>query len=84
MKTQKWPPSAKSIGLSMLALSLIFALGSCSNKVAFLPSRIVPAAKGHIKVKKDHNNNFLIKLKINNLAGSSQLTPPKKPMLFGL
>jgi hypothetical protein len=84
MKTQKWTSAIKGISLSLLALSLVFALSSCSTKAAFLSSQVVPAAKGNVKVKKDGNNNYAIKLQISNLAESSQLTPPKKAYVIWL
>ncbi len=84
IKTKKWTPSVKRISISLLAVSLIFALSSCATRTAFLSSQVVPAAKGHVKVRKDHNNNYLIKLKIANLAGSLQLSPPKKAYIVWL
>jgi hypothetical protein len=84
MKTIKWTPSMKNIGLSILAMSLVFTLGSCSTNAAFLSSKVVPAAKGKVKVKKDSNSNYSIKVKISNLAESAQLTPPKKAYVVWL
>jgi hypothetical protein len=56
---------------------LAFALSSCTTKVNFLKSSVVPAAKGSVKVTKDGNNNYKIKVQISNLAESTQLSPPK-------
>ena len=39
-----------------------------AKKIGFLSSSIVPAARGYVKVKRDINGNYLIQVKISNLA----------------
>jgi hypothetical protein len=50
---------------------------SCGQKVSFLISTVTPAARGSVKVKKDSNKNYLIKIKIVDLAEPARLIPPK-------
>lgn len=50
---------------------------SCSTKLNFLTSDVVPAATGSVKVTKDANNNYALKLKVINLAEPSRLNPKK-------
>ncbi|MEP7269464.1 MAG: hypothetical protein ABI844_17740 [Saprospiraceae bacterium] len=69
--------SSKLLSLIITALVLI-TLSSCSKKMSFLSSSVVPAAVGTVKLKTDKNKNHAIEVNINNLAPASQLTPPKK------
>jgi hypothetical protein len=62
----------------VLVIGLIIFLGSCSRKIAFQTSSVVPAAEGTVKVKKDNNNNYHIEVEITNLAEPNRLQPPKK------
>jgi len=50
---------------------------SCSHKVSFLTSTVVPAARGSVKVFRDNNKNYVVKINIDNLAEVSRLQPPK-------
>jgi hypothetical protein len=59
------------------AAFFILILSSCSKKVTFLPSTIVPAASGTVKVREDQNDNFAIRLNVTNLAAPGRLTPAK-------
>ena len=49
-----------------------------ARKVVFLSSPIVPAARGYVKVKRDINENYLIQVKISNLAEVNRLQPSKQ------
>lgn len=53
-------------------------ISSCSKKIEFNNSSIVPAARGHVNVKKDKNNNYNIKLELSYLAEPNRLDPPKQ------
>jgi len=48
------------------------------KKVGFLSSSIVPAARGYVKVKRDINKNYVISVKISNLAEVNRLQPSKQ------
>jgi hypothetical protein len=40
----------------------------------------VPAARGDVKITKDDNKNYLVEIKVENLAEVSRLRHQKKPM----
>jgi hypothetical protein len=69
----------KKLYYLFLSLSVLLLVGtSCSNKTTFLTSTVVPAAEGTIQWKKDSNDNYVITLKMVNLAEVERLQPPKK------
>ena len=49
-----------------------------AKKFGFLSSSIVPAARGYVKVIRDNNENYLIQVKISNLAEVNRLQPSKQ------
>jgi len=63
--------------MSTIALSVIL-LSGCAKKIAFLPSSIVPAAQGTVKVSTDSNKNHIVDIEVFNLAEPQRLTPPKQ------
>ncbi len=65
----------KYIALSGLLLLL---LESCSPKLKFMPSSVVPAATGQVRVKGNKNNNYLVNVGVLNLAPPDRLTPPQR------
>lgn len=67
-----------TISISLLSLLLSIFMVSCSQKVTFLQSAVVPAAEGRVKIDKDANNNYSVDVFLENLAPPSRLTPPKK------
>lgn len=60
--------------VSSLVLTLL--LGSCTPSMNFLPSSVVPAASGKVQVKRDKNQNYVVKVDVRNLAPADRLTPP--------
>ena len=62
---------------SLLVICSLVLLSSCSKKLHFAASPVVPAATGTIKYKKDNNGNYAIDAKIYNLAEAKNLTPSK-------
>ena len=68
----------KNIFFGFIAIIIIFSIQSCSRKFAFLNSTVVPGAEGFVKVKKDNNNNYAIRIELSNLAGPSKLEPAKQ------
>ncbi len=79
MKTKKLKGWAKSIFSATLVIIMVISFTSCSKKIPFSNSSVVPAANGYIKVKNDKNKNFIIKLEVTDLAeverlGTSKLT----------
>jgi hypothetical protein len=78
MGTKKNNMLTKKILLGTLATLSMFLFTSCARKATFLTSPVVPAARGTVKVKKDKNNNYLIKIYISGLAEVDRLQPAKK------
>jgi hypothetical protein len=68
----------KALNFNLLALILIFSFYSCATKSPFLLSTVVPAAEGHVNVKRDKNNNYQIKINVTNLASPDRLDPARK------
>jgi hypothetical protein len=63
----------------LIGLCTILLTGnSCATKTTFLTSTIVPAAEGSIQLKRDKNKNYIITVKMVNLAEVERLQPPKK------
>lgn len=60
-------------GLIVLALTST----SCSKKIAFIPSSVVPAAEGYVRIK-PRDGNYSIDVSLYNLAPSENLSPSRK------
>ena len=60
-----------------VVIGCIIFLSSCAQKIGFVTSSAVPAAEGQVKVKKDDNNNYSIKINMKNLAEPKRLTPSR-------
>jgi len=67
----------KRFTLAAICLTFIM-LQSCSKKIAFQTSPVVPAARGTVKVTKDDNKNYHIAINLINLAEISRVYPDKK------
>lgn len=61
--------------LIVLAIAVTFA--SCTQKMNFTKSSVVPAAEGYVKVKKDNNNNYDLTVTVKNLAKPGDLSPAR-------
>lgn len=60
------------------ALFVVIVLAAaCARKIRFETSRVVPAAQGTVKVKRDNNSNYSIKIDIRHLADPTRLRPPR-------
>ena len=77
MKTLKIYSFSKQIIVSHSILIIFFLLSSCSKKISFDTSTVVPAAQGVVKINKDDNKNHTIDIKIKNLAEPDRLQPAK-------
>ncbi|QDK77536.1 hypothetical protein EXU85_02550 [Spirosoma sp. KCTC 42546] len=71
----------KTINAISTMLFIITALNSCTPKMTFVTSAIVPAATGEVNVKKDKNKNYVINLNVQNLAEPNNLNPSKNTYL---
>jgi hypothetical protein len=78
MKTILIKSALTKIALGVLFLGLLLPMQSCSKKVKFENSPVVPAARGDVKISKNSNKNYVIKIKFDNLAEVNRLDPPKK------
>ncbi len=67
----------KNMFPGILIMLTIILFGSCARKIAFQTSPVVPAARGYTQVKKDKNNNYVIKIQVSNLSEVKRLEPPK-------
>ncbi|MBN1340997.1 MAG: hypothetical protein JXA03_16835 [Bacteroidales bacterium] len=67
----------KNLLLGVFTILIIFSFNSCTKRNDFLPSTMTPAAAGYVKVKKDKNNNYVIKIRISNLAAVESLQQSK-------
>ncbi|MEO6819279.1 MAG: hypothetical protein ABI266_07565 [Ginsengibacter sp.] len=63
--------------MGFAGILIVLTISSCSNKMSFQTSSLVPAARGYAKVKKDNNNNYHISISVTNLAEPKRLSPPK-------
>lgn len=70
--------STKTVFRIAAFAGFLFLLSSCSQKLRFNRSVVVPAAEGAVKIKKDDNNNYSINVKVKNLADPDKLQPPRK------
>ena len=77
MKTQRMINLAKNTLIGILVLGMMYPVTSCaqkSQKVEFMTSSVVPAAKGYVKVKHEKDNkNYSIKVEIAALADVDRL-----------
>ncbi len=84
MKTIKLDMYIK-YGLVLVSLFLmVISFTSCAKKITFLTSKVVPAARGDVMVKKDKNKNYDIKLELSYLAEPNRLLPPKNAYVVWL
>ncbi len=63
---------------SLLLFVLLVGMTSCSKKIVFQNSSVVPAARGKVTVDLDKNANYNIKIYITNLAEVERLNTPNK------
>jgi len=77
MKTTRQQSIFKKIIVSIVVIGLSVPFQSCSKKIEFEKSPVVPAARGVVKISKNSNKNYIIKIKFDNLAEVDRLEPPK-------
>jgi len=65
------------LGIFFLLLLLLLSTESQAKRVSFLYSSVVPAARGYVKINRDNNSNFIIKIHLIGLAEVERLEPTK-------
>lgn len=55
----------------------VVSVSSCATQMNFVTSTVVPAAEGSIKVDKDDNGNYDLRLNVKRLAEPKRLQPAK-------
>ena len=78
MKTLKLNFFSRNLLLGALALVMLLSFNSCAKKITFQNSSVVPAARGKVTVDKDNNKNYVVKIKIDDLAEVDRLNPSRK------
>lgn len=78
MKTTRIDYAIRNVSLGVLITLIVAFSTSCASKMVFLTSSVVPAAQGSIKVSKDDNKNYVIKISITDLAEVERLQPQKQ------
>ncbi len=77
MKTLFLKNLTKTIFLGTFILIMLFSFDSQAKRIHFSTSSIVPAARGYVKINKDKNRNYAIKVVLYGLAEVQRLEPSK-------
>lgn len=78
MKAQELVQMTKKFSSGIVLVTTVFLITSCATNASFLNSTVVPAATGKVKVKKDSNQNYMIKVEIDDLAAVERLQTSKQ------
>jgi len=77
MNAQKSNKMTRKILSGILVTTIILLFTTCTKKISFLNSSVVPAAKGSVNIKTDSNKNYIIKIQISDLAEVERLQSSK-------
>ncbi len=77
MKTAQRKTPTKKMLSGMAIMLIVLTMVSCSQKVSFMTSSVVPAARGYVRVKNDDNKNYAIEIHLSDLAEVKRLQPAK-------
>src|SRR5690606_19342880 len=61
----------------LIAAFAFLAISSCATVMPFNTSTVIPAAEGKVKIKRDKNENYIIKVNVSNLAPPANLQPSR-------
>jgi hypothetical protein len=78
MKTQQSLQTRRSLFSGIFLLAMMLIITSCATNESFLNSSVVPGASGNVKVKRDKNQNYVIDLKVADLAAVDKLQSAKQ------
>jgi hypothetical protein len=84
MKTSTMITRTRNILMIVFILSMVLTFSSCATKAKFAISTVAPAARGDVKISKDKNKNYEIKIQIYNLAEVERLQPARKSYVVWL
>jgi len=77
MRTIKLNTLTNKIFIGAFALLILFSFDASAKKVKFQTSKLVPAARGYVKIHRDKNLNYVIGINISNLAEAFRLQPSR-------
>lgn len=69
---------SRIIAISIITIVALIMITSCSKKVNFQTSSVVPAARGNVKISRDGNKNYNIRLHLTGLAEVERLQDAKE------
>lgn len=78
MKTINLNKLTRNILAGIISVMILLTVSSCAKNYSFAISPVVPAARGNVKVKKDFNKNWVIDVKLFNLAEVERLQDSKQ------
>ena len=78
MKATRINYATRNVSLGVIITLIVAFSTSCATKMFFSTSSVVPAAQGSVKVSRDNNKNYVIKISITNLAEVERLQPQKQ------
>jgi hypothetical protein len=78
MKATRTNYPTRNVSLGVLITLMVAFSTSCARKLTFSLSSVEPAAQGSVKISKDKNKNYAIKISIKNLAGVERMQPQKQ------
>jgi hypothetical protein len=67
----------KKILVLFLVIMSFLLFTKCNKKVNFQTSSVVPAARGFVKVNRDNNKNYVIRIELSDLAEVKRLQPSR-------
>jgi hypothetical protein len=71
-------PVTRIVAIGIISLVAFLLVSSCSKKVNFQTSSVVPAARGNVKISRDANKNYIIRLHLSDLAEVDRLQMAKE------
>lgn len=77
MKHTPTPQHLISFVSLAMGLLMVLSFSACATRMNFAVSPVVPAAKGHVKVEKSKNGNYILTVETINLAPPERLSPKR-------
>jgi hypothetical protein len=77
MKTSKSTQIARIAFYVILSAVIVITSFSCTRTLYFGTSPVVPAAEGKVTIRKDRNKNYVIQVRVSDMAEVSRLQVAK-------